>query len=320
MQIKRLMSLSICLLLGMVISLPLQSAQNGKMSKQDILKCLEEGYQEAVLKDPSDAFNVDFSVLPGYGNLTRVEKKVGQFIDNGDFPEVEAGSLTAKNIKQICKEICQLGGIAQNPELSTPTFPDVVLQSPNLPEFLTLYMKYMIERSKAIEAILPNKEQVKEIRKQIKDLKDTLFILAKEEFYDFSPEIIKEQLDILFIPIDDGPTSVQNTTAKRPLTSGQIQHIMQEWGELAEKQKGFYQKLIDREKQKRVRVGRSISKDEILSRKFFKKSSLMKYFLPFNRVLRKEYMNVLPKEFVPPQKSEKLLEMEQKFDIARGVN
>lgn len=319
MQIKRLMSLSICLLLGMVISLPLQSAQNGKMSKQDILKCLEEGYQEAVLKDPSDAFNVDFSVLPGYGNLTRVEKKVGQFIDNGDFPEVEAGSLTAKNIKQICKEICQLGGIAQNPELSTPTFPDVVLKSPNLPEFLTLYMKYMIERSKAIEAILPNKEQVKEIRKQIKDLKDTLFILAKEEFYDFPPGIINKKLDFLFRAVEEGPTSVQNTTAKRPLTPEQFQHILSKWGEIAEQQKGIYKKLYDRNMQFRSRMSNGTSKDEMKFDRGFMESSLLKYLFIFNSVLRKEFNNALPNDFELPKKPERLLQMELEFDIARGV-
>ncbi len=320
MKIKKISSLSLCLLVGMVLSLPLQGAQSEKLSKQNILKYVEEGFQEAVLKDPSDAFQMDFSVLPGYGNFSRVENNVENFLDRGEFPEVESGSLTAKNIKQICKELFQLGGIAKNPEMPTPTFPDVVLQSPDLPEFLTLYMKYMIERSLAIEAILPDKEQVNEIRKQIKDLKDTLFNLAKEEFHEFSPEIIKEQLDILFEPIDDGPTSVQNTTAKRPLTSAQIQNIMYEWGELAEKQTGFYQNLIDREKQIRGRAGRNISKDEILSRKYFKKSSLMKYFFPFNRVLRKEYQNVLLKEYVPPQKPERLVEMEKEFDIARGVN
>lgn len=279
---------------------------NSLLSNADWMGKMDLGYYAAVLKNPevAQSLNFDPKPLPGYSAYEQLKANVAEMIRTNQFPIVETGSRTAENIpEQVRSMIIGSGLTPGNIDASIPYSSEKV--SAYIPEYWALSLAWRIECAKIIESLLPSPTEAQFILNQIKVLKTAFAEMLTKTFPDLDKEELESIVDQRFIPFEKGPITL-NHTAKRPLSTEQLQFIQQKWNEMI------------KENPSNAELAANQVSYKASTPKSLKRIALFKYTYPLAKLLVDEFDNNLPMKDILPVMPEqlKILEKQLSEDIS----
>lgn len=257
---------------------------------ETLLNKVDEGFIQTVQKEKEDRI-VNAANLPGKKIIEKVKDQIRQRMAAQNFPCVEKGSKTERNLVELFQAALSKSGIAKGEfQLQTilKNHPDVFSY---LPEIILEDFVLDIQTAQIWERMNPSEDEVPVILRQLKEIKEK----TKENLLSvFGKEYEKEVQDILdshFIQYEKGPTSLLSPWAKTILSRERMAFIDKRLNEIKKK--------AGRDFTRRVSIPDETAKKGRKREVFFHSKiepQLRQYSQPVFKVIRDEYLLLIPSE------------------------
>lgn len=161
---------------------------------------------------------------------TSIKAKVEEIIKKGGFPEINPKSQTFSKISKLYADILRTTIFTIDGDINPKTLPLYnSTQKETISNYMAERLNYDLQKAKAIEPILPNKEQKKKILSQVNQIKDEVVLHIHKQFpklpLTLLDDAVKSSLTVFYL----APESILHISGKRPLTKRQIQTILDSW-------------------------------------------------------------------------------------------